>query len=108
MFYLEETYEQVDKKMTKFDSFPEEIKVVLDKYINAFYTKLRKSINVERGRLNVREGSKLRVCYSCRLTLAHYSGIAQKLDHHIVKYCGDSRSEWCAPAHFVKKPGRVP
>ena len=29
------------------------------------------------------------------------------LDQKISEYCGDSRSEWCALAHFVKKPGRV-
>ena len=32
LLYLEERYEQVDKKITGFDSFPEEIKIVLDKY----------------------------------------------------------------------------
>ena len=30
------------------------------------------------------------------------------LDQKIIAYCGDSRSEWCAHAHFVKKLGRVP
>ena len=32
LLYLEERYEQVDEKITGFDSFPEEIKIVLDKY----------------------------------------------------------------------------
>ena len=46
-------------------------------------------------------------------TPAHYRETGQKLvqdllDQHIIKKCGDSRSEWCAPAHFVEKPGRVP
>ena len=49
-------YEQVDEKITNFDSFPEEIKVVLDKYIDVFDTKLRKSMNVEPVQLNVSEG----------------------------------------------------
>ena len=30
------------------------------------------------------------------------------LNQKIIKYCSNSRSEWCAPAYFVKKPGRVP
>ena len=34
LLYLEERYEQVDEKITGFDSFPEEIKVILDKYID--------------------------------------------------------------------------
>ena len=58
LLYLEERYEQVDKKITNFHSFPEEIKVVLDKYIDMFDTKLRKSMNVEPVQLNVSEGSK--------------------------------------------------
>ena len=36
-----------------FNSFPEEIQVVLDKYINVFDTNVRKSMNVEPVRLNV-------------------------------------------------------
>ena len=38
LLYLEERYNQVDEKINNFDSFPEEIKVVLDKYINVFDT----------------------------------------------------------------------
>ena len=30
------------------------------------------------------------------------------LDQRIIERFGDSRSKWGAPAHFVKKPGRVP
>ena len=30
------------------------------------------------------------------------------LNQKIIAYCGNSRSEWCAPTHFAKKPGRVP
>ena len=55
LLYLEERYEKVEKNLTSFDSFPEEIKVVLDKFIDVFDTKLRKGMNVE---LNVREGFK--------------------------------------------------
>ena len=55
---LKERYKQVDKKITNFDSFPEEIKLGLDKYIDVFDTKLRKSINVELVQLNKREGTK--------------------------------------------------
>ena len=58
LLYLEERYEQVNEKITGFDSFPEEIKAVLDKYIDVFDTKLRKSMNVEPVQLNVGEGSK--------------------------------------------------
>ena len=64
LLYLEERYEQVDKKITNFDLFPEKIKV--------FDTKLRKSMNVEPVQLNVREGSKPYACFSCRPTPAHY------------------------------------
>ena len=46
LLYLKERYEQVDKKITNFDSFPEDIKVILDKYIDVFDTNLRKSMNV--------------------------------------------------------------
>jgi hypothetical protein len=55
LLYLEERYEAVDEKITNFDSFPEEIKAVLDKYIDVFDTKLRKSMNVQPVQLNVRE-----------------------------------------------------
>ena len=34
LLYLEEKNKQLDKKITNFDSFPEKIKVVLDKYFN--------------------------------------------------------------------------
>ena len=54
LLYLEQRYEQVDEKISNFDSFPEEINVVLDKYINVFDTKLRKSMNVEPVQLNVK------------------------------------------------------
>ena len=30
------------------------------------------------------------------------------LDQCIIERCGASRSKYCAPAHFVEKPGRVP
>ena len=72
LLYLEERYEQVDEKITWFDSFPEEMKVILDKYIGVFDTKLRKSMNVEPVQLNVKEGSKPYACFSCRPTPAHY------------------------------------
>ena len=29
-------------------------------------------------------------------------------DLRVIQRCGASRSEYCAPAHFVEKPGRVP
>ena len=64
LLYLEEWCEQVDEKITWFDSFPEEIKVILDKYIDVFDTKLRKSMNVEPVQLNLREGSKPYACFS--------------------------------------------
>ena len=107
LIYLEERYEQINEKISNFDSFPEEIQLVLDKYINVFDTKLRKSMNVEPVMLNVREGSIPRACYSCRPTPAHYRETGMKLvndllDQKIIVYCGDSRSEWCAPAHFVE------
>ena len=38
LLYLEERYETVDEKITNFDPFPEEIQVVLDKYIDVFDT----------------------------------------------------------------------
>ena len=111
--YLEERYKQVDEKINNFDLFPEEIKVVLDKYINVFDNNLRKSMNVEPVQLNVREGTKLYAYFSCRPTPAHYRETGRKLvqdqlDQRIIKGCGDSRSKWCARTHFVEKPGRVP
>ena len=57
LLYLEERYEAVTEKITNFDTFLEEIKVVLDKNIDVFDTKLRKSMNVEPVQLKVREGS---------------------------------------------------
>ena len=98
LLYLEERYKQVDEKITGFDSFPEEIKAVLDKYIGVFDTKLRKSMNVEPVQLNVREGSKPYACFSCRPTPAHYRETGRKLvqdllDQRIIERCGASRSE---------------
>ena len=61
------------------DSFPEEIKVVLDKYIDVFDTKLRKSMNVEPVQLNGREGSKPYACFSCRPTPSHYRETERKM-----------------------------
>ena len=71
-----------------------------------FVTKLRKS-------MNMREGSKPYVCFSCRPTPAHYREAARKLvqdllDQRIIERCGASRIKYCAQAHFVEKPGRVP
>ena len=77
--YLEERYKHVAEKMANFDSFFMVIQDVLDKYIDLFNTKLRKSMNIEPVELNVREGSKPRACYSCRPKPAHYREVAQKL-----------------------------
>ena len=111
LLYLEERYEQVDEKISGFDSFPEEIKVALDKYIDVFDTKLRNSMNVEPVLLNVKEGSKPYACFSCRPTPAHYREMGQKLVQDQLDQCiiiiersGEGRSEYCAPAHFVEKP----
>ena len=30
------------------------------------------------------------------------------LGQRIIERCGDRRSKWCDPAHFVEKPGTVP
>ena len=103
----------MDAKIINFDSFPEEIQVELDKYIDVFDTKLRKSMNEEPVQLNVREGSKPYVCFSCRPTPAHYRETAAKLvqdllDQRVIERCGASRSEYCVPAHIMEKPGRVP
>ena len=76
LLYLEERYEQVDEKISNFDTFPEEIKVVLDKYIKVFDRRLWKSMNVEPVQLNLREGSRPYACYSCRPTPAHYRAVA--------------------------------
>ena len=70
-------------------------------------------MNVEPVQLNVKEGSKPYACFSCRPTPAHYRETGEKLvqdllDQRIIQRCGASRSEYCAPAHFVEKPGRVP
>ena len=86
---------------------------MLDKNIDVFDTKLRKSMNVEPVQLNVTEGTKPYACFSCQPTPAHYRETGRKLvqdllDQRIIERCGESRSEWCTPAHFVEKPGRVP
>ena len=67
-------------------------------YIGVFNTKLRKCMNVEPVGLNVREGSKPRVCCYCRPSQAHYRTTAQKLlkdllDQNIFQYCEDSQSD---------------
>ena len=67
---------------------------------------------MEPVRLNVRQGSIPRACYSCRPTSAHYRDMGMKivnnlLDQKIIDYCRNSRSEWCVLTHFVKNPGRV-
>jgi hypothetical protein len=113
LLYPEERYEQVDEKISGFDLFPEEIKVVLDKYMDVFDSKLRKSMNVEPVQLNVKEGSKPYACFSCRPTPAHYRATGEKLvqdllDQRIIERSCTGRSEYCAPAHFMEKPGRVP
>ena len=64
-------------------------------------------------KLNVKEGSKPYACYLCRPRPAYYKETGMKLvkdllDQKNIARCGDSRSEWWAPAHFVEKPGRVP
>ena len=46
-------------------------------------------------------------------TSTHYRETGRKmvqdfLDQRIIQKCGNSRSEWCAPANFVEKPGRAP
>ena len=89
LLYLEERYEKVDENLTSFDSFPEVIKVVLDKFIDVFDTKLRKGMNVE---LNMREGSKPYTCFSFRPTPAHYREAGRKLvqdllDQRIIERC---------------------
>ena len=43
----------------------------------------------------------------------HYGETGRKLGHdllnqRIIERCGARRSEYCAPAHFVEKSGRVP
>ena len=87
LLYLDERYEQVDENITNFESFPEEIMVVLDKYIDVFDTKLRKSMNVEPVQLNVSEGFKLYACFSCRPTPAHYRETGRKLVQDLLDQC---------------------
>ena len=103
----------MNENISNFDSFPEEIQLVLDKYINISDTRLCKSKNVKPMSLNVREGSIPSACFSCRPTPAHYRDtglmlVKDFLDQKIIAYSRDSRRKWCAPANFIKKPGRVP
>ena len=61
----------------------------------------------------MREGSKPYTCFACRPTPAHYREMGRKLVQdllyqRIIERCGASWSEYCAPAYFVEKPGRVP
>ena len=87
--------------------------MVLDKHIDVFDTKLRKSMNVEPVQLNVKEGSKPYAWFSCRPTPVNYRETGRKLvqdllDQRFIQSSGEGRSEYCAPAHLVEKPGRVP
>ena len=70
-------------------------------------------MNVEPVQLNMREDTQPYACFLCRPTPAHYRETGRKLvqdllEQRIIERCGASRSEYCAPAHFVEKPGRVP
>ena len=56
MLHMEERYKQVDEKITNFDSFPVEIKDMLEEYVDVFDTKLKKIMNVDPVKLNMREG----------------------------------------------------
>ena len=72
-----------------------------------------KSMKVELVKLKVKEGSKLYACYSCGPTPAYYKETGMKLvkdllDQNIIAKCGNSRSQWCAPAHIAETPGKVP
>ena len=70
-------------------------------------------MNVGLVKLNVIGGTKPYTCFSCRPTLAHHRETGRKLVHdlldlHIIKGCGESRSEWCARHTLWRNPGEYP
>ena len=106
LLYLQLRYDQFDEKISNFDSFPEEIQLVLDKYMDVFDTKLRKSMILEPVKLNVKEGSTPYAYYSCRPTPSHYREtgvnlVKDLLDHQIIARCGDIRSQGGSLWHFA-------
>ena len=56
-------YLELGNKMANFDSFPNEIQVVL-----AEYCKLKNSMDVEPTLLNVVKGREPKACFRCRTT----------------------------------------
>ena len=89
------------------------IQEVLSKYSNVFDTTIKKTMNIPDAELNLVDGYRPTRCHTCRPTPLHYKETADKLIEDlmaqgVIEEAGDTRSEWCSPAHFVQKVGRVP
>ena len=70
-------------------------------------------MNIPDAELNLIDGYRPTRCYSCRAMPLHYMGTADKLladliSQGVIEEAGDTRLEWCSPAHFVPKLHRVP
>ena len=89
------------------------IQDVLSKYSNVFDTTIKKTMNIPDAELNLVDGYRPTRCYTCRPTPLHFMETADKLladlvAQGVIEEAGDTRSEWCSPAHFVPKLHRVP
>ena len=113
LLYLEDSLYIVDNRIKNLEKFPVVIQEVLSKYCNVFDTTINKTMNIPDAELNLVDGYKPTRCYTCRPTPLHYMEMADKLiadlmAQGVIEEAGDTRSEWCSPAHFVQKVGRVP
>ena len=115
LLYLEDRIDNnnMDNRIKNLEKFPVVIQDVLNRYSNVFDTTIKKTMKVPDAELNLVDGYRPTSCYTCRPTPLHYMETADKLladlmAQGVIKEAGDTRSEWCIPAHFVIKPNRVP
>ena len=115
LLYLEDRYNNnnMDNRIKDLEKFPFVIQDVLNKYSNVFDTTIKKTMNIPDAELNLVDGYKPTRCYTCRPTPLHYMETADKLladlmAQGVIEEAGNTRSEWCSPAHFVPKFIRVP
>ena len=115
LLYLEDRFDNnnMDNRIKNLEKFPVIIQDVLNRYSNVFDTSIKKTMNVPDAELNLVDGYRPTRCYTCRPTPLHYMETADKLladlmTQGVIEEAGDTRSEWCSPAHFVPKPNRVP
>ena len=113
LLYLEDRLDKEDNRNKGPEDFPPAIRSILSNYSNVFDTSIRKTMNIPDAQLNLVEGYRPTRCYTCRPTPLHYTETADRLladlmAQGVVEEAGDTKSEWCSPAHFGAKPNRVP